>query len=206
MSKYCIIAQGGGSWPCPPPSSLSLMCTSCNWYVAAFETYNLSLDCPISKLKDAFRSSLKGLSNDVFWLEFCDWSKSVKIDKTEGYSLAFFLQNELFWQLPLRAYNLCLDCPISKLKCAFSSSWEGLSNDVFRLEFCCKSKSVKFLSLIVWIHSTGNFIHIPRSRYHSSPCYYGTRCQFPIQRFWTAYIQEHWFWYWLGASYSSGRT
>ncbi len=39
------------------------------------------------------------------------------------------------WQPSLRAYNLCLVCPIPKLKHAFSSSWEGLSNYVFRLEF-----------------------------------------------------------------------
>ncbi len=36
----------------------------------------------------------------------------------------------------LRAYNLCLDGPISKLKCVFSSFLKGLSNDVFICEFC----------------------------------------------------------------------
>ncbi len=56
----------------------------------------------------------------MFRLEFGDWSKSVKMDKTK--SLAFFSKNELFWLLPLNAYNFCLDGPISKLKYAFNSS------------------------------------------------------------------------------------
>lgn len=35
----------------------------------------------------------------------------------------------------LRAHNLCLDYPISKLKYALSSSRVGLFDDVFRSEF-----------------------------------------------------------------------
>ncbi len=64
---------------------------------------------------------------------------SLNLTKTKGYSLAIFSQNEPFWQFSLKAYNICLDCPISKLKYAFSSSWEGLSNDVCRSEFCDRS-------------------------------------------------------------------
>ncbi len=33
---------------------------------------------------------------------------------------------------PLKAYNLIVDCPMLKLKCAFNSSLKGLSNYVFR--------------------------------------------------------------------------
>ncbi len=40
---------------------------------------------------------------------------------------------ELFWQLTLKAYNLHLECPISKLKLVFSSSLIGLSDYVFSL-------------------------------------------------------------------------
>ncbi len=55
--------------------------------------YTFRSECPTSKLKHAFSSSL--------WsIEFCDWSKYLKIDKTKGYySLAVFLENWLFWQL-----------------------------------------------------------------------------------------------------------
>ncbi len=68
----------------------------------------------------------------MFRLEFGDWLKSVKMSKTEGYSLMFFFsKNERLWQLSLRAYNLSSEGPISKLKCAFSSSEEGLSNYEF---------------------------------------------------------------------------
>ncbi len=42
-------------------------------------------------------------------------------------------ENGVFWLLSLRAYYLCLD---SIIKCVFSSSRKGLSNDVFRLKFC----------------------------------------------------------------------
>ncbi len=41
-----------------------------------FRAYNFFFKFPISKLKYAFSSSLKGLSNDVFRLEFLDWSTS----------------------------------------------------------------------------------------------------------------------------------
>ncbi len=41
----------------------------------------------------------------------------------------------------LRAYNLCSECPMSKLTYAFSSSLKDLSNDVCRSEFCNGSKA-----------------------------------------------------------------
>ncbi len=41
-------------------------------------------------MKYAFRSSLEGLSTDAFRFCVCDGPKSFEIDKTEGYSLAFF--------------------------------------------------------------------------------------------------------------------
>ncbi len=56
-----------------------------------WEPINFCLECPIPKLRYAFSSLWKELSNDVFWSELYDWSKSIKIEKPQGYSLAFFL-------------------------------------------------------------------------------------------------------------------
>ncbi len=76
----------------------------------------MCLECPISKLKYVFSSSLKGLSNDVFRLEFCDWSNLAKP------KVAVFSQNQVLWELSLRVYNLSFVCPVSILKYTFSCS------------------------------------------------------------------------------------
>ncbi len=81
----------------------------------------------------------------MFRLEFHDWSKSPNFDKTQGYSLAIFRQNELFGQFSLRASNLNSECPISKLKNAFTSFLKSLSNDVFRLKLCDWLKSIIYV-------------------------------------------------------------
>ncbi len=81
--------------------------------------YNLCLDCLISKLKYEFSSSLKGLCNDAFRFEFHDMSKSLTKSKGCNISLGSFSENGPFWQVPLKAYNLRLDCSNFKTKVVF---------------------------------------------------------------------------------------
>ncbi len=65
----------------------------------SLRAHNSSLECPFFKLKAAFCSSEKGLSNDVFRSGIYDRSKSSIFDKTKGISLAVFSKNEVFWQI-----------------------------------------------------------------------------------------------------------
>ncbi len=65
-------------------------------------------------------------------LTFCDLVEI--LNKNKGYySLALFSKTRPFWELFLRACNLCSDCPISNLIDAFNSFQNYLSNDVLKL-------------------------------------------------------------------------
>ncbi len=75
----------------------------------------------------------------------------LQIDKTKGYSLAFLSENRPFWHSSLRAYNLCLNGSILKLKYSCSSSLKDLLNDVFRFKFQDKSKSFKIRQLCIFM-------------------------------------------------------
>ena len=44
-------------------------------------------------------------------------------------------------------------------------------------------------------HTTGDLIHIPWSRYHSTSGHHGPGCQLPIQWWWPVDLQAHWLWY-----------